>query len=716
MASSIFSTEVISCLKNQLASPSRTLHSNAKKVCEALRARVREEPDFAALAVTSLLGPLGNIDFDQVTKTKTVEGMISSASAAGIHYIQQFLQDMFITQPDLDPKASERKRRSIADWLTLIFTRQSPELLSDDSGISSSDIAHFMVRYAYFVPNQASTKGKSPSPPLAENTRTHLQLRLFKCLEHNFQNVETALKCLYDVMKFFWDLIQQPDNELEVLAQLDDDLRNTVDASCAMFRSIAFSNDSSDRSNKAHGVLYGIALLQVYGGDADAISILTDLNEARIARRHGMGGKEYTVSEETDSTTETLLSFVSKPSKFLRRAGLLVFEFTVPVIGQQALDSLFKILCAKENIEGQSDLFDVEDVLQEIGTSDSEDDVSLAPDLEMLDQDTDAVSTFSGYSSHINSSKILPSTAKDGDGSSDNASDPELAAFDAKLATALGTHRGDRDLDASSSSPDQDMSDSEMEALDAQLSAVFAARREASKSKKSKQEHKFARENIVNFKNRVLDLLEVFFRMQKDNPLALANLAPTLSAARLTKTKQIADRLYQILRTFNDRCKGKSHIPPCPDPAATLSHLHAIHEEVQKGTSHAHAIACGNASVLIVRVLSHYHYQEIIHHVVDLYAESTKGFLLQGRILPGFFNAWNNWYVQPRGRLEEAVKTTTVTVEEKGGKNKEATKPKKQGSEVQREIDGGGDQEPEKTAAFKSKKQKRNKRKNRGKK
>lgn len=709
MASAVLTPNFISCLKNHLASTERTLHADAERICQALQSRAAKDPDFAVVAVTSLLGPAGKVNFDKATRTKTVEKIIANASNATLQPITQFLTRTFIDRTTTNSNEVERNRQSIVDWLTFIFTRQESKRSSETIESWKLEILLFMIRHAYFIPNQASAEDRKPEPPLTESTRAYLHQRLSNCLEQYLRHTDTAFARLCDVMDVFWSWLQDPQSGLDAVLDLDPTISNTANASWANLRSLSISRDDLNPVVTALGLLLCITLLQFYGGDGDAVSILEDLNE-EISRNEDRRGKRAgdRPLADTDSIVEIVLTLTSKPSKLLRRVGLLVFELIAPQITHLGLDSLLQVLCTKESLQGQGELFDTGEDLQESASLSTESDTSSASDVDVLDQDRDQPSTTSSPSLSVYSSSGEEANPQRLDQDEDVSSDPELAAFDAKLAAALKTHRGDEDLNASSASS-ENMSDSEMEAIDAQLAAVFAARKEASKSKQSKQEHRFARENIVNFKNRVLDLMEIFFKSQKDNPLTLASLGTVLSAARFTNSKQVAERIYQVLRAFNDRCKGKSHLPPCPDPAATLSDLRAIHEVAQQDASHAHSTACGNAAVLLVRVISHKHHQpEIIEQIVSLYAESTKAFLLNGSMMPGFFIAWNNWYVQMKGPPTDSKKT--VNMAEKHNGDGEAAVGAKQGSKGRQKSQ---DTEHEKTVPAVAGRRKGKKRKRR---
>lgn len=238
-----------------------------------------------------------------------------------------------------------------------------------------------------------------------------------------------------------------------------------------------------------------------------------------------------------------------------------------------------------------------------------------------------------------------------------DADQAELEAFDAKLAAALGTRKGEDDLgaeDTEGSDEDmheEDMDEQEMGALDEKLAEVFRARKPTFNKK---QERKDTKEAIINFKRRVLDLVDVYLKQEYTNPLALELLPPLITTARTTSVKQISDRAHDVLQAFCSRCKGSSI--PLIDHSGTamnevLVYLNAIHEEAGWDNSRAHASACSRASILLVKVLAKGEVD--MGKVVDIYAATRKRQLLNSscRVQPMFFTDWNNWCATARDQL-----------------------------------------------------------------
>jgi DNA polymerase phi len=139
------------------------------------------------------------------------------------------------------------------------------------------------------------------------------------------------------------------------------------------------------------------------------------------------------------------------------------------------------------------------------------------------------------------------------------------------------------------------MTDSEMMPLDLKLAEIFSQRK---KEPNKRQEQKDAKENMVNFKSRVLDLLEIYVKKQASNPLAFDLIIPLLTLIRSTKTKQLADRAHGIISTFAKASKSMKENTVITT-FDLLKLLKAIHLEAAKDPSHAYARAASSSSLLI---------------------------------------------------------------------------------------------------------------------
>ena len=240
-------------------------------------------------------------------------------------------------------------------------------------------------------------------------------------------------------------------------------------------------------------------------------------------------------------------------------------------------------------------------------------------------------------------------SVEDGEVSDESgSSDTELAEFNAKLAQALGTRKPGQDPAAKDegSSSDSDMDDAQMEALDAQLSTVFRERKKAAPKKNSQKE---AKESVIFFKSRVLELLEIYIKRQFLNPLAMDLILPLLTLVRTTTSKQVSEKACALIRDFSKLYKLKARAPANPELiSVATSLLDKIHVAALLHGSNAYGNACSQASILAAKIhIANGGRPDI---AVARYAETQKAWLRDAKcgVRTGFFTDWLNWCTSAR--------------------------------------------------------------------
>ena len=230
--------------------------------------------------------------------------------------------------------------------------------------------------------------------------------------------------------------------------------------------------------------------------------------------------------------------------------------------------------------------------------------------------------------------------------------DAELAAFDAKLAQALGTKRADQALEDGddSESSDEDMDDDQMEALDIHLEKVFSERK---KMTNKKTERKQAKETIIIFKSRVLELLEIYIKDQYLGTLSLDLILPLLGLIRATTSKQVAEKAGNLVREYCKLYKLKDTITAGKafSAEAVTGLLKAVHEAAAREGSNAYSNACSQASLLLAKVAITNGGN--VSQIVDCYASTQKTFMTDPacKIKTSFFTEWLNWCTSARKNL-----------------------------------------------------------------
>lgn len=312
----------------------------------------------------------------------------------------------------------------------------------------------------------------------------------------------------------------------------------------------------------------------------------------------------------------------------------------------EGLQSMIDILSKKESMSGQQDLFDQQ------GSEDEED--GADDDGEEMDSDVEMVEAEGEDEEDEDESD--GSDEEEDEEEDDGEEDEELQRLNAALALTLNTSVPTGEGEESDDDDEADMDDDAMMALEPHLAKIFKQREEAAKKSK-KKDNKDAKATMINFKNRVLDLLLIYVKQQHANPLALDIIMPLLQLIRQTTTKQLAEKSTNLLKQYFDAVsKSKSTPALADDQADTVWQLlNNVHTEATKDASKLHAGACSRASLFVARVLvtkSTDSEAESYGRVADLYSRTQKQWYAdpKSKLHPSFFNEWINWSVATRKR------------------------------------------------------------------
>lgn len=378
---------------------------------------------------------------------------------------------------------------------------------------------------------------------------------------------------------------------------------------------------------RATNLLFSLTLLQVYNGDPDAVAVLDELQvwySSNFVNENLSKPKVASIQANFfNPLMDILLSFIAKPSTFYRKIVEHVFWTFSSQMTAESLQSMVEILEKSENLEGQCELFDNED--------NDDDDISSNESNESKDEEKLSVAT-------------SESDEYDEENLEENAEG--LAEFNDSLSKALKSVEMNNDKEAGDESPeDEDMDDEEMMALEPQLSKIFQQRKLALNERKEK---KNAKETVINFKNRVLDLLLIYCKKEFASPLSATLIVPLLRLTRVTSSEQIAKKTANLLREYMDACKGKRSIQPL-DRTFLQTLLTEIQSETGKGSSKLHAMACSRSSLFVVRQLTSID-KELYNVAIDAYVVTLKDWFARpkSRVQPMLFTDLINWSVEAR--------------------------------------------------------------------
>lgn len=227
-ASHVFTKNLVRCMMNQLAVEDRYLHRMAVKASKAIQARVAKEPSFAAVAVRGLMGTGGVVNFDQATKTKTIEKIVSDADQGALQDIVPFFEQLIRRPGTTDDKVAASNRQYIAGLLLSVVRAKA----STGNGDSEEDYQSvfeqtlsIFVRFAYFMDNGSGST--APEPALSQATQELLRNRINSSLNSLLASQKYAATIPYAVVRQIRDGAKSEEYGRFII-NMDDKLQDSV--------------------------------------------------------------------------------------------------------------------------------------------------------------------------------------------------------------------------------------------------------------------------------------------------------------------------------------------------------------------------------------------------------------------------------------------------------------------------------------------------------
>ena len=347
--SDLFTTNLIRCLINQLASPERYLHRAAERSVKAILTRARLNPNTKAPILKALLDPVnGDLNFDKTTKTKTVETLTSIVDDLAFEQVVE-IYEILILRPGVgDEKTAASRRQSAADQLVFAVRSIQLDPTKEISAKSEylpniSRILALLAKHAYFdVDNSPDNRSISPTPKISQASREMFRTRISSCLS------SLVAKLTGRPSYFAYDLVcgihrqEENVNHSYTVLNADDDVRSVLELAWHILSKVHAQNslDSAGDAQffRALELLYSLTILQVHNQEPDAVGVLDELN-------HSFEPLLHKKKPLRDSATliEILLSFIAKPSQLFRRLAQQVFTACASELDNTALQSMIKV-------------------------------------------------------------------------------------------------------------------------------------------------------------------------------------------------------------------------------------------------------------------------------------------------------------------------------------------------------------------------------------
>ncbi|RPA79547.1 DNA polymerase V [Ascobolus immersus RN42] len=630
----IFSRNFVRCLINQLSKEDRYLHKMAEKTIRSVSSFGTKNPSEVLFLVESLVSNNGSPNFDNITKTKTVEKLLPQADTDGLLKIVKLFDGIILAPKEEEKRAIELRRQWAADHLLSLIRSGTTDKTEKWVG----QVLHMFATYGHFDVSEAK-------PSLSPETQTMFRSRLLSCLSALVGGVEREDGEAWPYVATKRIAKLRKEGKYKFAIELDDEIQSSIDKAYKQLDKIRKKRQASSGLKKdqmsAFELLFTLVILQVFNGDSESLGLLDELKFVydKIVRAKG-GDDEEDGPDAGNLLVEILLSLLSKQSSLLRKLAQQVFKAFTKQLTAENLQLMFDVLDTDENADGQNELFERDDD-NEDDDEDSEDD-----DVEEIEKmDVDGADEDGSGSDSDSDVEVLDESDEDMD-------DEEADKLNAAIANALKTDIGDSGRESS----DDDMDDDEMMAVDEHLVNIFKARKQTTSKKKERRE---AAEAMKQFKSRILEILDVYVKQENHNPLALDVLLPLLRLIRRTSTKQISEKAVGVIRTLF-KAKG---VPAISDKKsareAAWEILESIHNELLLDGSAAHTGACSQASLLTAKVLvaGGHNDKKTLSRIFNLYAKTMSEWMfVKQAAQPSFFTEMVNWANSTRNNMKPVAK------------------------------------------------------------
>ncbi|SPO19935.1 related to DNA polymerase V [Ustilago trichophora] len=613
----LFTPNFMRTLINQLGNRDRLLHRAAVKATQTIQDVVKEQPHLGFVLVTQLIGKNGHQNFDSITKTKTVEQVLSSLDIDRVREYVKHLGDIIcqgIQTEDEDELTEITNRRK---WALdqLLFLVRTPTVPKDDQLLI--DILTFLAAHGYFTMQKPLKKRflleHLPTPAFVDSLKAVTRSRFLSSVSELAKQAPPAAAGKKSSAGVAQDGQLWLAKAHEILLQLEKDTKS--------FKSI-FDHDDEIAAKLADGIkcldkvrkfeakctdhvdakerarAFQSLLLSALLVSADAADGASDLVEplcacadklfptAPAAAGSRKGKKTSTAEEDEGEVTgiellcDCLLSFLELSSAFLRTSATNAFEAFSQNMTKESIGLLLSHLgTAEEAVQDE----DEDEEMEDEEASDEDEEVEGKPRA----SDTSATSD--------------EEEDEDSDMNADEDDDDENAEVDEELRARVravlkesgmadgddgenGEEDEEDDEDAQSDAGSEssvefsDLGDDEMMLLDDKLAEVFRQRVGAAR------EQKEAKQEAIALRFKVLELVEVFARKQPQSGLMLDLIMPLyeLWIHRDEDTEQLAAKARTLLLSRISKAKT---VPEEFDPTQVAELLQRMHTEARESQS-----------------------------------------------------------------------------------------------------------------------------------
>lgn len=586
----VFGDNMMKVFLNSLSSDETYLYKAARELASSLPELVNQNKDnevpFEILK--HFLRGKGNFHFDKWTKTKIVENLRGTLKETGLQKFLTWLMETFdrgyidSSEPESGSaaKIAELTRIAVLNQLFCLIKRRTA--LPEDDWVEQ--VLFFFLERAYFKVD--------PKVPFSSSVRQTSQQRFFGALKAvSFSQKNMHVK-LYNVVQHAKELLADEKNKV-ASDKWTDEAASTFKKVIKLVGKIQKKREREQicEEDEVFEMLFCHMALQLFVEPEEAADILKELETCYKKQKKR---EEEDNSEEpqwVEVLTEVLLSLLTRPSSLFRHLVDHSFAILTPHLTFAALNLCIESVAPKEN-----DPLEVVDESEDEEEEEDGDDEEMEDDGNVEEKETSKRTLESGGHENKNGEELNSSEDEENEVVDDDV------AFRSEVKAALGPAVMDTDKEDSSS--EDDLDDEAMMQFDVALATVFRSRFLAKQKGKNKIEG--STKIILQFKLRVLDLIEIFIKKQASSPFVLELIDPLLglawSSLGLKEFRSLGERAEGLLK--NNLCAYKE-LPPISSIDANDVHdkIDQLIEKSMSAPSTAVVTLITRACLYLVRVL-----------------------------------------------------------------------------------------------------------------
>lgn len=628
----VFTKNFMKTWMNQLSGQDKYLHKAAVQVAKALQSVTKEQPFVGFTLLSQLLGQNGSQNFDKLTRTKTVEGIMSGLDAAGVEKYLDYVMKTFTEAHDSESGTAENQQIWAIDQLAALL--RNPTVPKTDK--TTWTILQHLLLYGFFTVRKANSKSpcqalhSALTSAIVDKVTEVCRARFFSCLidltisQRARESDKGKQSLAADESGKLWlskaletmTALEADKKHVTPIIDVDEEIEQARKEANETLKTLKKSATLQQDVEQGLRILLTFALLKTYDDDVKAYEILDDVHKCAQRLAKPSASSSSKAAEDLppiDLLVDALIAYLDQASSDLKALAGHVFG----LISSQASESTVEHLIAQlEQIGGgdQSDDEDEEsddDVMGENDDEEEGEDEDEEEDEEMVEEEDEDEAT-AGV-------------------------DPEFRKRVAEalqvsgMADAEGEDEAESGSDNESDTDSIAMDDDQMLALDDKLAAIFKSQTSA-----GKQGNKASIVENMHFKSRVLDLIEIYLRKQQANPLGFSFITPLIRLAQMSggQEKSVATKAANLLlRRFE-----KSEVVPVETSVESVAEiLEEIHDLARKGQSKDIAKLCSQCSIAVAKSLAHAEHGDV---VTKAYRKSLEDYMTRksSRLPPSFIN------------------------------------------------------------------------------